>query len=58
MSTEGVIEPPAYWDRCKDKQVGDGVWKGRCVRVKGDKPQKLTFLFRRLGSGLVLTRAG
>jgi len=27
------------------KQVGDGVWKGRCVRVKGDKPQKLTFLF-------------
>ena len=45
LSTEGVIEPPAYWDRCKDKQVGDGVWKGRCVRVKGDKPQKLTFLF-------------
>ena len=45
MSTEGVIEPPAHWDRCKDKQVGDGVWKGRCVRVKGDKPQKLSFLF-------------
>ena len=45
LSTEGVIEPPAHRDRCKDKQVGDGVWKGRCVRVKDDKPQKLTFLF-------------
>ena len=45
LSTEGVIEPPAHRDRCKDKQVGDGVWKDRCVRVKGDKPQKLTFLF-------------
>jgi len=45
LSTEGVIEPPAYWDRCKDKQVGDGVWKGRCVRVYGAKPHNLTCLF-------------
>jgi hypothetical protein len=45
FSTEGVIEPPRHWARCKDKEVGDGVWKGKCTRVKGDTPQKITFLF-------------
>ena len=45
FSTEGVIEPPNHWDSCKDKKVGDGVFKGKCKRVKGDEPQKITFLF-------------
>jgi hypothetical protein len=45
FSTEGVIEPPRHWDRCKDKKLGGGVFKGKCRRVKGDKPQKITFLF-------------
>ena len=45
FSTEGVIEPPNHWDRCKDKKVAGGLFKGKCKRVKGEEPQKITFLF-------------
>jgi hypothetical protein len=45
FSTEGVIEPPRHWDRCKDKKVAKGVFKGKCARLKGNEPQKITFLF-------------
>ena len=45
FSTEGVIEPPRHWDRCKDKKVAERLWKGKCKRVKGERPQKITFRF-------------
>jgi hypothetical protein len=45
FSTEGVIEPPNHWDRCKDKKIDGGLFKGKCVRAKGNKPQKITFIF-------------
>jgi hypothetical protein len=45
FSTEGVIEPPAHWDSCDDKQIAEDTWKGKCKRLKGDRPQKITFVF-------------
>jgi hypothetical protein len=45
FSTEGVIEPPNHWDSCDDKKIADDMWKGKCKRVKGDRPQKITFVF-------------
>lgn len=45
FSTEGVIEPPDHWDRCKDKKVAKRLWKANCKRIKGDRPQKITFVF-------------
>lgn len=45
FSTEGVIEPPDHWDRCKDKRLGGGIFKGKCTRTKDGRPQKITFRF-------------
>lgn len=45
FSTEGVIEPPRHWDSCTDRKTAERLWKGKCKRVKGDRPQKITFLF-------------
>lgn len=45
FSTEGVIEPPRHWDSCTDKQTAERLWKGKCKRVKGNRPQKITFVF-------------
>ena len=45
FSTEGVIEPPSHWDRCKDKRVAKRLWKGKCKRTKDGRRQKITFLF-------------
>ena len=45
FSTEGVIDPPRHWDRCKDKRVAERLWKGKCTRAKDGRPQKITFVF-------------
>ena len=46
FSTEGVIEPPRHWDCVHGPQDGrSDLWKGKCKRIKGDRPQKITFVF-------------
>jgi hypothetical protein len=45
FSTEGVIDPPDHWGWCKAKSVEGGVFKGRCVRTKDGRRQKITFFF-------------
>jgi hypothetical protein len=43
FSTEGVIEPPRHWDKCRDRKAGNGLFKAKCTRTKDGEPQKITF---------------
>jgi hypothetical protein len=45
FSTEGVIDPPRHWDRCRDKELDSGLFKGKCSRTKDGERQKITFRF-------------